>query len=154
MKQVMKYCNNFQDWCDRIYPPQRKKNNLCKSENCGTGKNQCVFLAELLYIPEEGIGDVSDGHHTFDELYSHRAVLFSVICNQNLDVAWKSKFHYDGTMYDDMFIVGIKTPTGNMSYHYNNNRWGLFSKVKEIDYAPEYDGYTPKESLERLLSIL
>ena len=26
-------------------------------------------------------GDTSDGYHTFNELYRHRAILFSVICN-------------------------------------------------------------------------
>ena len=26
------------------------------------------------------IGDMSDGYHTFNELYHHRAVLFSIIC--------------------------------------------------------------------------
>ena len=58
-------------------------------------------LVELLFteesdnssisIPETGIGDVSDGYHTFNELYHHRAVLFSVICNVFSEKAWKSR---------------------------------------------------------------
>ena len=60
-------------------------------------------------------GDTSDGYHTFNELYHHRAVLFSVICNAHPDIAWKSKKHHDGTMYDGMFIVGIETVLGHIS---------------------------------------
>lgn len=97
-------------------------------------------------------GEISDGYHTFNELYYHRAVLFSVICNQNKDIAWKSKLHSDGTMYDEMFIVGINTPEGQYSYHYDINLWSLFD-VEELDKAPEYDGHSPKD-IERLKSIL
>lgn len=97
-------------------------------------------------------GEISDGYHTFNELYYHRAVLFSVICNQNKDIAWKSKLHSDGTMYDEMFIVGITTPQGQYSYHYNLILWSLFD-VNELDKAPEYDGHQPKD-IERLKSIL
>ena len=55
-------------------------------------------------------GETSDGYHTFNELYHHRAVLFSVIVKAFEDKAWKSRKHHDGTMYDGMFIVGVETP--------------------------------------------
>ena len=54
--------------------------------------------------------NINDGYHTMDELYYHRGVLFSVICNQNRSLAWKSRKHSDDTMYDGMFIAGIDTP--------------------------------------------
>ena len=47
--------------------------------------------ADVIQVPNTGIGDVSDGYHTFNELYHHRAVLFSVICNLMPEKAWKSK---------------------------------------------------------------
>ena len=95
-------------------------------------------------------GDTSDGYHTFNELYHHRAVLFSVICNARPDITWKSKRHHDGTMYDDMFIVGIDTPDGQATYHYDiDPYWGLF-RVKELEYAPEWDGHTPDEAIRRI----
>lgn len=28
------------------------------------------------------MNNVSDGYHTFDELYYHRGLLFSLVCNQ------------------------------------------------------------------------
>ena len=96
-------------------------------------------------------GLISDGDHTFDELYHHRMVLFSVICNQNKEIAWKSWKHHDNTMYDDYFIVGVTTPKGDYTYHYHKDYWVLFD-VKELDTAPEWDGHKPKD-INRLLSI-
>lgn len=32
-------------------------------------------------------GSISDGSHTFDELYYHRMVLFAVICKHHSDLA-------------------------------------------------------------------
>lgn len=95
-------------------------------------------------------GATSDGYHTFNELYHHRAVLFSVVCNERPDIAWKSKRHYDGTMYDGMFIVGISTPEGQATYHYDiEPYWSMFH-VKELEYAPEWDGHTPDEAIRRI----
>ena len=95
-------------------------------------------------------GETSDGYHTFNELYHHRAVLFSVIVKAFEDKAWKSKKHHDGTMYDGMFIVGIETPNGQASYHYDiNPYWDMF-QCKELEYAPEWDGHTPAQAIERI----
>lgn len=107
--------------------------------------NRGVFVT-----PEGGIGEFSDGYHTFNELYHHRAVLFSVICNMFPDIAWKSKIHDDGTMYDEMFIVGINTPEGQATYHYDlEPYWNMF-KVKELEKAPKYDGHTPVDAINRI----
>lgn len=95
-------------------------------------------------------GDTSDGYHTFNELYRHRAILFSVICNERPEVSWKSKRHHDGTMYDGMFIVGIDTPEGQATYHYDiDPYWDMF-RVKELELAPEWDGHTSCEAIRRI----
>lgn len=96
-------------------------------------------------------GNTSDGYHTFDELYYHRMILFSVICNQNKNISWKSKLHSDGTMYDNYFICGIETPSGMYTYHYDLKYWNLFD-VKELSNAPEWDGHKP-EDIIRLLTL-
>lgn len=36
-------------------------------------------------------GNISDGSHTFEELYFHRMVLFATVCNANRLKSWKSK---------------------------------------------------------------
>ena len=106
-------------------------------------------LAELIE-PQPIDGSTSDGYHTFNELYHHRAVLFSVIVAKFADRAWKSKLHADGTMYEGMFIVGIKTPDGQATYHYDvEPYWDMF-RCKEVDRAPEWDGHTPDQAIERI----
>lgn len=95
-------------------------------------------------------GDTSDGYHTFNELYHHRAVLFSVIVKTFPERAWKSRKHHDGTMYDGMFIVGIDTPQGQATYHYDvDPYWEMFA-CRELDRAPEWDGHTPAEAIARI----
>lgn len=99
-------------------------------------------------------GDTSDGYHTFNELYHHRAVLFSVIVKAFPDRAWKSRKHHDGTMYDGMFIVGIETPDGQATYHYDiEPYWDMF-ECKELEYAPEWDGHTPDEAIRRIGNLI
>ena len=105
---------------------------------------------ELLKAQEPITGETSDGYHTFNELYHHRAVLFSVIVSVFHDRAWKSKKHHDGTMYDGMFIVGIDTPDGQATYHYDiEPYWGMFN-CRVLDNAPEWDGHTPAQAIERI----
>ena len=99
-------------------------------------------------------GETSDGYHTFNELYHHRAVLFSVIVNSYQDLCWKSKKHHAGDMYDGMFIVGIDTPNGQATYHYDiNPYWDMFN-CKELEFAPEWDGHTPTQAIERIGSLV
>lgn len=97
-------------------------------------------------------GKLSDGYHTFDELYYHRMVLFSIICNTYKEQAWKSWKHHDDTMFDDYFIVGLQTPEGQYTYHYHKDEWDMF-KVKELEKAPVYDGHKPSD-ITRLISLL
>lgn len=114
-----------------------------------------LVIAKNLINEDEiakNIGNISDGYHTFDELYNHRMILFSIVCNTYKDKAWKSWKHEDGTMYDYYFIVGIRTKLGDYTYHYRRDEWNMFD-VKEIDNAPRWDGHEPKD-ITRLLSLL
>lgn len=109
-------------------------------------------LADLI-DPQPITGDTSDGYHTFDELYDHRAKLFSVIVRCFKDRAWKSKLHHDGTMYDGMFIVGVETSQGQATYHYDiDPYWDIFD-CKELVRAPEWDGHTPEQAISRIASL-
>lgn len=116
------------------------------------GISEELYNAGYRKIPDD-IGEFSDGYHTFNELYHHRAVLFSVICNMMPERAWKSKLHDTGDMFDGMFIVGIETEQGQATYHYDiEPYWDMF-KVKELEKAPKWDGHTPSDAIQRIGSI-
>lgn len=108
-----------------------------------------------MYIKEaeSGLGsDIKDDFHTMSELYFNRLVLFSVIVNSNKEISWKSKKHDNGTKIDGFFIVGIETPMGQYTYHYQDKYWDLFN-VQELEYGKKYDFHT-KEDIGRLLSLV
>ncbi len=101
--------------------------------------------------------DVSDGYHTFQELYDHRIALFLALCrtiNYEADV-WRSKLHSDGSMFDGCFVVGIETKPGRqITYHLPIKRWGDTEFIREYEKAPcVYDGHTPQDVLERLKNL-
>ena len=101
----------------------------------------------------EDIGDFSDGYHTFNDLYTQRAVLFATIVNQNPDKAWKSRKHEDGKpcFGGGWFIVGIDTPVGSYTYHYEDKYWDVY-KCVELPVAKHWDGHTDKD-VWRLLTL-
>lgn len=100
------------------------------------------------------VGQVSDGYHTFDDLYNQRLYLFATIVNLKPSFAWKSKKHEDDNLCfgGGWFVVGINTPAGPYTYHYEEKHWDLF-KCKELDKAPLFDGHT-SENVDRLMSLV
>lgn len=96
-------------------------------------------------------GEMTDGSHSFDELYHHRMILFATIVKGHRDKAWKSWKHEDGTMFEDYFIVGITTSEGDFSYHYHKDHWNLF-EAEILDKAPKFDGHTAKD-VGRLIGL-
>lgn len=99
------------------------------------------------------MGSVSDGYHTFDELYKHRAAIFACLCSCVPGLAWKSRRHADGTMDDGFFIAGINVPeAGTAAYHIREEYWPMFRRVRTLPKAPKFDGHTPDDDIERLLS--
>ena len=121
----------------------------------GTYPNDVIINNRIKDLKEKGLLEtslISDGYHTFGELYFHRMMLFAVICNTYNDKAWKSKLHDDDTMYDNYFIVGITTPEGDYTYHYHLDYWDTFN-VKELEKAPKWDGHKPSD-ITRLLSLI
>lgn len=112
---------------------------------------------------------ISDGYHTFDELYDHRITLYIALCKstQNHDETaveyggvrprnrvWRSKFHSDGSNYDGWFIMGINQHQGEqISYHIPNERWNETDFAQTLDKAPEFDGHTSADVLTRIKSL-
>lgn len=136
-------------------PSFTKEQNECIDTGLKIARRivKALPTADVVEVPKTGIGDLSDGYHTFNELYHHRAVLFAVLCNTYPHLAWKSKQHSGGDMYDGMFIVGIETREGQATYHYHiDPYWDMFH-VKEMECAPAWDGHTPAEAIRRISTI-
>lgn len=112
-----------------------------------------IPTADVLPIPDGGIGEVSDGYHTFNGLYYQRMVLFAALVNAYPNMAWKSWKHEDGKLCfgGRWFIVGIDTPKGSYTYHYEEKYWNWF-ECEELPVAPHWDGHTEKD-VTRLLSL-
>ena len=137
---------------------------------------------ELLQIAQSVVdkltnkGKLSDGYHTFDELYEFRKVYNAVLFNEwaaplmsklaamergeivqanmvfakyDVHKSWK---HSDGGLCfgGGWFIVVAVLPTGQISNHYEAKDWDLF-KIPETETAKhEFDGHTSNDVLERL----
>ena len=112
----------------------------------------------------EKTGCISDGYHTFDELYEHRITLFIALCKilyndpqyqrgQRADV-WRSKLHSDGTSFDGWFILGIGKEKGQqITCHLPLPKWEETEFAQTLEKAPEFDGHTSDDVLERLKKL-
>ena len=108
----------------------------------------------VVEIPETGIGDLSDGYHTFNGLYEQRMILFAALVNAYKDKAWKSYRHEDGEYCfgGGWFIVGIDTPEGSYTYHYENKYWDMFDCI-DLPRGKHWDGHTEADAETRLMSL-
>jgi len=109
--------------------------------------------------PDFKENDVSDGYHTFDELYKFRkqynAALFNEWAKNGKYQVHKSCKHHDGEpcFGGGWFIVVAILPTGQISNHYKLADWTLF-KIPEFETAQvPFDGHTPQDVLERLSGL-
>ena len=116
-----------------------------------TERDRVKAICEAAGVKE--IDDLSDGFHTFRQLYYQRMMLFATIVKQNKDRAWKSLRHEDGELCfgGGWFIVGIDTPEGSYTYHYEDNYFSLFD-CEELECGKHWDGHTEKD-VTRLLSL-
>lgn len=113
-------------------------------------------------IDRGDIGSVSDGYHTFDQLYNFRklynAAFFNLMSNNGY-LVFKSKKHSDGELCfgGGWFIVQAELPIGlgsaQISNHYEMKDWDLFH-IQELDKAMEWDGHTDKDVEDRLLMYI
>lgn len=106
------------------------------------------------------IENISDGYHTFKELYEFRKVYNAALFNEwaanGKYEVYKSKRHYDGEecFGGGWFIVVAILPSGQISNHYEMCDWDLFS-IPEYDKSKyEFDGHSAQDVLDRLKYIL
>lgn len=111
---------------------------------------------------------ISDGYHSFGELYEHRIVLYITLCKIiavssyredhgiEENPVWKSKYHSDGELIFDgkWFILGIfRNKKAQITYHLPIDRWNNVPFAEELNKAPDFDGHTPKDVLKRIKNL-
>lgn len=118
----------------------------CEVSTLMVGEQQNILL---LTRP---VGEVSDGDHSFDDLYDHRNVLFVGLLNL-VNNAWYSEKHHDGSSFDGWFIAGVELTEGEqITYHLPNKYLELCAlNVKHLEYAPEWDGHKSVDVLDRIV---
>lgn len=86
---------------------------------------------------------VSDGYHTFDELYEHRCLLYINLCWLQKDRAfWKPD-------YEGWFYLYLETDSGQISYHCPNYLKPLIIGIQRDD-AHKFDGHISEDVVFRL----
>ena len=100
-------------------------------------------------------GQVSDGYHTFDELYEHRCLLWIALLNQLTcgaveGLSFKTRRNKEGKEWPGWFIAGLDVDgIGQISYHLPDKYWDLLN-VNERHHNRSYDGHTSQDVIERL----
>ena len=110
-----------------------------------------------IIVDQNDPANTSDGYHTFRELYAHRVALFILLMRLNPQNAWWSKLHHDGTMFEGGYIIaGLTTPFGQVTYHLQDKyiQYLENTDVPYLDLAPEWDGHTPNDVVDRLLKTV
>lgn len=99
-------------------------------------------------------GNTSDGYHTFNELYEHRITLWIAFCKtlaEDFANPWRSELHSDGSNLEGWFVLGLNHKPGQqMTYHLPMSRWADCDFADTLERAPEYDGHTSADVLDRL----
>jgi hypothetical protein len=113
-----------------------------------------LYLLSDAYEVEGKNLSVSDGYHTFDELYDHRITLYIALCalvERHSVGVWRSELHSDGSRLEGWFVLGICAEPGQqITYHLPMARWAETNFAPTLERAPEFDGHTSADVLERL----
>ena len=110
-------------------------------------------------IKEADASLISDGYHTFKELYDHRNILFVILSkmikSENARHVWRSIKHSDGTVNKGWFIMGINKEAGTqITYHLPIELWDVTGYAETLDKAPDFDNHNSTAVIERLKTLL
>jgi hypothetical protein len=106
---------------------------------------------------EEDPSQLSDGYHTFAELYEHRHALFLALMRAMPQHCWFSLRHADGERCfggDDWFIAGAELPGGSsVTYHLPADLYLLAraTGASRLDLGRPWDGHTASDVVSRLM---
>jgi hypothetical protein len=119
--------------------------------------NHQIYSAKQEGNPQVGL--VSDGYHTFDELYESRNILWIKLCelymagDNNLNV-WRTLHHSDGSSLEGWFLLGIGLAEGNqMTFHLPLEFWTACDFADTLTAAPPFDGHHTQDVLRRVAQL-
>lgn len=105
------------------------------------------------HFPDVDTNTVSDGYHTFGELYEHRNMLFIALMQVHPTFAWRSRANSDGSVLDGWFVAGMRLPipTGEISYHLPERLWSKLDSpyIRTLEVGL-WDGHTSDDVVKRL----
>jgi hypothetical protein len=107
--------------------------------------------------PEPNISEISDGYHTFAELYEHRHALCLALMKASPELWWFSRRHSDGEFCfgsPQWFIVGAELPgSGPITYHLPMEYYpiALRTGATSLPQGKPWDGHSSKDVVNRLL---
>jgi hypothetical protein len=105
---------------------------------------------------KEDLSQISDGFHTFEELYEHRHSLVLALMALEPELFWFSRRHSDGSLCfgdGNWFIVGADLPgVGPISYHLPIELWTLAenTEAKCLHKGRPWDGHTSNDVSSRI----
>jgi hypothetical protein len=119
-------------------------------------RTELTRLTEDANIILNDTSKLSDGSHTFEELYEHRHVLCLALMRSMAKHWWFSLRHADGEWcYDgEWFIVGADLPeVGSITYHLPIRllEAARATGAAELPLGRPWDGHTSDEVVTRLI---
>lgn len=107
-------------------------------------------------VADREVGNISDGYHTFNDLYDHRSILFCSLLmsfKKFLPIEssgiFKTKIDDNGNTLPGWFIAGCDLGHGQITYHLPMRYWDTLS-IPEIQRNHKYDQHTSDMVLHRL----
>lgn len=97
--------------------------------------------------------EVSDGYHTFDDLYRHRNLLFVHLCKSvySNQQVWRSIKNSDGAIWKGWFIMGLGKEEGKqITYHLPIEFWEQTHFAETLDKGL-WDGHSSDDVIQRLI---
>lgn len=109
----------------------------------------------------ENIGNISDGYHTFDELYEHRIQNFIALCkvlNTRDGEYYRNDEHltWRTIPVDGWFVLGIHREKGKqITYHLPESKYKEVTNIAILmkPLGDNFDGHTSADVLERLKAL-
>lgn len=112
------------------------------------------FINWLIKFLKADTNKISDGYHTFEQLYEHRIELWILVCKSRKELAWKTRIYSDGSEWKGWFVLGLNWKHGKqITYHLPMKYWGRLKSIQHLNRAPNFDGHTPNDVIFRLKNI-